>query len=113
MASVVHADPGAVIRGRAETYGRAADGAPRRLALDASCKWGAGGYLSSVADLVRFYLGITGGKLLSPPMAALVLGADADGSLRFGGASEGGRSLVSGNVREGLFVAIAANERAE
>ena len=113
MTSVVRADPSAVIRWRAETYGRAADGSRRRVFLDATCKWGAGGYLSSAGDLARFYLGIAGGKLLSPPMAALVLGADADGSLRFGGSSEGGRSLVSGNVRDGLFVAIAANERSE
>ncbi|MGD2114645.1 MAG: serine hydrolase domain-containing protein [Acidobacteriota bacterium] len=114
MTGTVRADPAAVLPGRAEPYRRLETGGwGRVVGLDVTCKWGAGGFLATAPDLVRFYLALLRGDLLDQRSALLLIRPEDDGSFRFGGFSHGGRSLILGNVRSGVVVALATNARAD
>lgn len=114
MADTLFADPAAVIPHRAEPYERAEGGGwARVVGLDITCKWGAGGFLSTAPDLVRFYLAVLGGELVDPASARMLLQPEEDGSFRFGGFSHGGRSAIAGDAETGVVVALATNARGE
>jgi serine beta-lactamase-like protein LACTB, mitochondrial len=81
--------------------------------LDASCKFGGGGFVATPLDLARFYDALLGGRLVGPPMRELILGEVADGIVRTGGLSAGGRSAVRVDLSSGQVVAIAASARAD
>lgn len=113
MGGVALADPYLVVPGRAGAYARQGDRWQNLPSLDVTCKWGAGGFLATPADLVRFYLALIEGRLVGPAFRPLLLQTDADGLLRFGGASAGGRSVIVADPEAGWVVAIAANALAE
>lgn len=113
MEGVAAADPYPVVPGRAEPYVRQGGEWRNLSSLDVSCKWGAGGFLATATDLVRFYLALMEGRLVGPAFQPLLLRTDSDGLLRFGGSGAGGRSLVVADPEEGWVVALAANARGE
>ncbi|HVS14543.1 MAG TPA: serine hydrolase domain-containing protein [Thermoanaerobaculia bacterium] len=110
MVSTVHAHPAAVIADRATPYRRAEGGGFAPVVdLDSSCKWGAGGYLATAEDLVRFYLALLDHRVVGESSVELLLrGAPV---VRFGGASEGGRSQILVDRERGVIAAVAANAR--
>lgn len=114
MTSTALADPYPLLPHRARPYERREDGTLGNAAgPDATCKWGAGAYLATAGDAVRFYLGLLDGRLLSPPMTQLILRPDAAGRHRFGGAGAGGRAQVVADTGTGVVVALLANERGD
>lgn len=113
MDGVVLADPHPILVGRAKAYLREGDEWANLPGLDVTCKWGAGGYLATPSDLARFYLALFRGELVGPSLRPLLLRTGADGLVRFGGASSGGRSLVLADPAAGWVVALAANAAAE
>jgi len=104
-------------------------------AWDNSCKWGAGGLLSTAEDLVRFGRAVLDGTLVdaagrdllftpAPPASAEQTGYglgwglhwDSDGSLRrvaHSGGSPGGRSYLLLDLEGELAVALTANLEGE
>jgi CubicO group peptidase (beta-lactamase class C family) len=112
MTSTVHADPVREVASRAIPYRKTGEGGFDPVErLDPSCKWGAGGYLSTAEDLVRFYLALLDRRLVSAESIELLLrGAPV---VRFGGSSDGGRSQILVDRERGVIAAIAANARGE
>jgi len=114
MTGTVHDDPQrkdaqASVFYRAVENGRFEDIAP----INASCKWGGGGFLSTAEDVARFVLGLSEGKLLGPDLTRLILQPDASGDLRSGGLSTGGRSFYLFDPSEGVIAVILGNARGE
>lgn len=94
------------------SYDRAADTEPfRRIELDPSCKWGAGGYYASATDVAGFYAALLSGALVSEAMTQRIVRPNAEGRYRFGGRSAGGASLILGDAGAGVVVAMVANAR--
>ena len=110
MVSTVLADPIPVIADRAETYRREDGELVNAVGLDSTCKWGAGGYLATAEDLVRFYIALFDERLISAASVQLITSGAA--VVRFGGSSVGGRSLVLADRGRGVIAAIAANTQA-
>ncbi len=98
---------------------------------DNSCKWGAGGLLSTAVDLARFGLAVLGGDLLDEAGKDLLFtsGRLPDGSaIEYGlgwgvdpeigiaahsGGSPGGRSYLLLGLEDGVVVALAGNLEGE
>lgn len=79
---------------------------------DPSCKWGAGGFISTASDIVRFNLTLLQGKIVSSDFVKLLISPDSNGTHYFGGSSAGGRSMVRTDVNTGFVIAILGNARA-
>ena len=88
-----------------------APGVWRRIEIDPSCKWGAGGYFANATDVAGFYSALFSGRLVSEPMVQRIVRPGADGRYRFGGRSAGGTSLILGDSDAGVVVAMVANAR--
>ena len=113
MEDTVLDDPEREIERRAAGYGLDPESGVTVTAppVDNSCKFGAGGYLSTAPDLVRFLSAFASGTIASPEMQALVLRGEPE--YRAIGWSEGGMAYMKVDVESGVAVAIATNTLSE
>lgn len=109
-------DPRASIPGRATFYAVPADGPPAPApAVDNTCKWGAGAYLSTAGDLLSVYRATLDGKLLGlPTLERMVLrGAKPDSLgrriLEISGWGEGAAAFSAADLDTGAVVVLLSN----
>ena len=77
-----------------------------------SCKFGAGGFVSTATDLTKFSKAFFDGKLISPEMIKLAIEGDVSNSIFItGGVSAGSRAILGINVKTGDSVVILGNQR--
>jgi CubicO group peptidase (beta-lactamase class C family) len=99
--------------GIAHAYEQGEDGKYKDVTwTNPSCKWGAGGFVSTASDVVRFNTALLGGRLVSPQFVQMLMEPDENGRHYFGGMSAGGRSMVRTDTRKGLVIAVLGNARA-
>lgn len=80
-------------------------------AVDNSCKWGAGAYLSSATDVAHFGVALFDGTLLTPPSAQLLLGGGD--TYRAQGVGAGGTAFLLSHAPSGTSLVLLGNVSGE
>lgn len=109
-------DPRERVAGRAAFYAVPAGEAPRPApAVDNTCKWGAGAYVSTAPDLLAVYRAALDGTLLDPETfrAMVAPGAEPDSLgrrvLEVSGWGEGAAAFTAADLDTGVVVVLLSN----
>jgi CubicO group peptidase (beta-lactamase class C family) len=80
--------------------------------VNPSCKFGAGGFISNAADLVKIGMAFNDGQLISPEMVKLAMEGDISNNIFIvGGVSAGSRAILGINIITGHSMVILGNQR--
>lgn len=111
MAGPVLDDPTRDVASRATPY--VADGEGRRQAdtVDNTCKWGAGGFVATAADVARFGSALLGGELVSDRSREMFLRGEDVYSAQ--GSGVGGTALLRIDAANGLAISLLSNTSGE
>lgn len=107
MTRTVVDDPTLDVEGRASFYEETEGTVEAARAVDNTCKWGAGGYLSTAEDVVRFGAAMLDDEILSAESRELFMrGEDV---YRAQGIGTGGAAFLTVDRERSLSVALLSN----
>jgi CubicO group peptidase (beta-lactamase class C family) len=108
MRSLVIDDPSVAMPTRARFHEETAPGEFALAAeVDNTCKWGAGAWLATAADVAQFGLALIGGPLLQPPSRQLFLRGQS--VYRAQGIGAGGAAFLLVDQANDLSIALLSN----
>jgi len=108
MVGTVLDDPGSAMEHRAAFYRETEDGAIAPEApVDNTCKWGAGGFVSTAEDVAHFGMAMIDGSLIGEPTQQLFLRGSSVYSAQ--GIGAGGTAFLIVDAEHGLAISLLAN----
>lgn len=112
MTGTVLDDPGTPGPNRANFYREAPEGTVElEEPVDNTCKWGAGGFLSTAEDVARFALTMVHGDLVSRPTRQLFLRGSSTYTAQ--GVGAGGTAFLVADAERRLGIALLSNVTGE
>lgn len=111
MTGIAVDDPTASVPGRAAFYEETAGRISPALAVDNTCKWGAGGFVATAFDVAAFGAAMLDGTLLSPPTLELFF--EGRDTYVAQGIGAGGAAFLVVDRANDLAVALLANALGE
>lgn len=107
MSRTVLDDPGRTVEGRTSFYEETGGAIRPAPPVDNTCKWGAGGYLSTAEDVARFGAAMLDESFLSP--RSLELFMRGEDIYRAQGIGVGGAAFLTVDRADSLAVAVLSN----
>jgi hypothetical protein len=78
-----------------------------------TCKWGAGGFLSTAEDVAEFTLALLSGEIINKDFAKTILKPDEYGISIVNGKGAGGRAQVWTNINKNLVIVFVGNAQGQ
>ena len=110
MQNTVYDNPANVIPNRSGIYTKEGRGKFKNvICSDPTCKWGAGGFLSTSEDIAKSIISLLSGDIISKESAKIILHPDKDGISIINGEGAGGRAQIWANLNKNLVIVFVGN----
>ena len=114
MSNTVYDNPESIISNRSGIYTKDKNGKFKNIICsNPTCKWGAGGFLSTAEDVAEFTIALLSGEIISQDFAKTILNPDKNGISIVNGEGAGGRAQIWTDINKNLVIIFVGNAQGQ
>ena len=114
MPNTVYDNPESIISNRSGIYTKDKNGKFKNIICsNPTCKWGAGGFLSTAEDITKFTIALLSGEIINKNFVKIILKTDKNGISVLNGEGAGGRAQVWADINKNLVIVFVGNAQGQ